>query len=304
MAGGSSHQRAVEKSAKVRAGEPPNTAVQQAVPAVPTSKFEWRDLLLFGLGFLVEALALLFGFSILMFVAAIILWFAARGYRHERSPNETRQLRWILDIGSAVSLILITSILTITIKTLWENHTKPHSTQTEESSVKLTAYIPTTMPYQDGYPFAGIVWKPQDVDVRLDLENGSVSIRNLDFRVRFDEDTSVAGVGQITQIPNVVAFLADNDIHSIILQGDSGAVPIKLGPGTGSIYRVQCPDIFANTVVQFTIAATGAIRAPADGSLPKQFTFKRKAPTFIRVEGSYEASASQAPKAFEYSHQF
>jgi hypothetical protein len=84
------------------------------MPSEPRPKFDWPDLLLVGVGLLAEALALLYGASILTLGAATVFWFALRGYGRKKKPN-ARSLRF--DIVSALALIAATTVLPIGIKT-------------------------------------------------------------------------------------------------------------------------------------------------------------------------------------------
>jgi hypothetical protein len=87
-------------------------------PTEPQLKIDWRDLGLAGIGLLVEALALLYGVSVLTLAAAALFWFAIRGYRRERKPNVPATLRF--HIVSAILLVIGTTVIPIGIKILME----------------------------------------------------------------------------------------------------------------------------------------------------------------------------------------
>jgi hypothetical protein len=81
------------------------------------------------------------------------------------------------------------------------------STETLETpSPKVDAYIQpgSSNPYPPQAILGGIVWDDKYVDVRLDIGVGAVAIQNLDFEVALD--TSIAGIGQISQLADVTSF--------------------------------------------------------------------------------------------------
>ena len=159
-------------------------------------------------------------------------------------------------------------------------------------SLTLNTYLQPDEPYAEGTLLAGIVWDKRYVDVRLDVNNGAAAIQNLDFLVGLD--TSIAGVGQISQIPGVTAFPAESPpptwLQGTDLQGNPVSVPIMPAPGMASIgpvYRVQCSNIFANTTLHFVVASV-VLNAPENGQPPKQLFGMRRPPRMIRVKGKYE----------------
>jgi hypothetical protein len=78
------------------------------------SKMDWKDLLLAGVALLIEALALLWGASMLTLGAAVLFWFALRGYRHERNPRIRPSKAF--NLLSALFLVCGTTVLPIGIK--------------------------------------------------------------------------------------------------------------------------------------------------------------------------------------------
>jgi len=158
--------------------------------------------------------------------------------------------------------------------------------------VDLGAYLQPDEPYPAGMPLAGIVWRQEYVDVRLDIANGAIAIQNLDFLIRLD--TSIAGIGQLSQFPGVTAFPANAPperwLRGTDLEGNPVSVPITPIPGTmntAPIYRVHCSEIFANTVVHLVVASA-ALNPLQNGQLPKQLFALRRAPMLIQIKGGYE----------------
>jgi hypothetical protein len=159
-------------------------------------------------------------------------------------------------------------------------------------SLIFKAYLQPDEPYLDGTLLAGIVWDKRYVDVRIDVANGAAAIQNLDFVVGVD--TSIAGVGQISQFPGVTAFPAGSPppawLQGTDLRGNPVSVPMTPTPGMTSIapvYRVQCSNIFANTVLHLVVASV-ALNPTENGQLPKQLFGTRRSPRTIRIKGKYE----------------
>jgi hypothetical protein len=179
-----------------------------------------------------------------------------------------------------------------------------------EPSVTLLAYLQPEEPYSEGTMLAGIIWQKNYVDTRLDIANG-VAIKNLDFIVGLD--TSIAGVGQLSQFPGITAFpvgsLPPAWLTGTDLKGNPVSIPMTPIPGTMSmapVYRVHCSEVFANTVVHLVIASI-AINSVQNGQLPQQLFAPRRLPKLIKIKGSYE---TQTPGAvvqnhtLEFSYQF
>lgn len=160
-----------------------------------------------------------------------------------------------------------------------------------EPSVILETYLAPNAPYPSGTPMGGIIWEKQYFDVRLDVVNGPIEIKDMDLVIELD--TSIAGIGQISQFPGVTAFPA-NAPPAMWLDGtdENGAnisipaVPVPGAAQIASAYRVHCASIFANTTVHLVIASV-ALNPPVGGSLPKQLFASRRAPKLIHVKGAY-----------------
>jgi hypothetical protein len=188
----------------------------------------------------------------------------------------------------------------------------PKKTQSDvKPAIDLRAYAQPDEPYPQGVLLGGIVWEQQYVDVRLDLSNGQVAIQNLDFLVRLD--TSIAGVGQISQFPGITAFPAQEPPAAWLKgttpdsDGKSISIPVTATPGMpryAPVYRVQCEKIFANTVVHFVIASIAMNPPKADGGLPEQALAPRRSPKLIRIKGSYEIPGSTERYSLEFSYDF
>lgn len=191
-----------------------------------------------------------------------------------------------------------------------ETATKVPATKHLEPSVIFSAYTQPDEPYPEGTLLAGIVWQKQFVDVRLDIANGPVAVQNLDFLIGLD--TSIAGVGQISQFPGVTAFPAGS-APSIWLEGtDSQGNPISIPatppPGMmqgGPVYRVHCSNVFADTVVHLVVASI-ALNPPENGQPPKQLFAPRRPPKLIKIKGKYETVDSGVTESHtvEFSSEF
>ena len=177
----------------------------------------------------------------------------------------------------------------------------------EQPSVTFAAYLQPKQPYPDGTLIGGISWLSHYVDVRLDAANGPVQIKDLDFSVQLD--TSIAGVGQISQFQGVTAF-PNSEPPAAWLQGTDNkgqptSIPIAPTPGlmrSSAVYRVHCSDVFANTVVHFVIASIALNQPTAGGGLPQHLFAPRRAPEAIRLRGSYSTLGGEVhPVHFSYN---
>lgn len=182
---------------------------------------------------------------------------------------------------------------------------KPHQTP----SLTFTATLQPEAPY-DIPMLAGIAWQKLYVDVRIDLTNGAVPIQNLDCLVGLD--TSIAGVGQLSQFPGVTAFPAGSPpamwLEGTDLQGNPSSLPIAPSPGMMSaapVYRVHCTEVFANTVVHLVVASI-VVNPIVNGQLPKQLFAPRRSPRVIKIKGKYETrnGASVDNHNVEFSKEF
>jgi hypothetical protein len=165
---------------------------------------------------------------------------------------------------------------------------KPH----QEPSLTLTASLQPEAPY-DIPMLAGIALQKDYVDVRVDLINGAISIQNLDLLVGLD--TSIAGIGQLSQFQGVTSFPAGSQpamwLEGTDLQGNPNSIPIAPTPGMMSaapVYRVHCSEVFANTIVHLVVASI-AVNPVENGQLPKQLFAPRRPPRMIKVKGKYES---------------
>jgi hypothetical protein len=184
----------------------------------------------------------------------------------------------------------------------------PHSAP----NVSFKAYLQPGAAYPEGVPFAGIIWQKHYFDARFDIDNGGVSIQNLDFLVSLD--TSIGGVGQLSQFPGITAFPA-NEMPAAWIpgtdnNGKSVTIPIEPIPGfigLAPVYRVHCSDIFANTVVHLVIASV-ALNPTQNGVFPEGYTLwaPRRAPKTISVKGTYETVVKGKVESHpvEFSYRF
>lgn len=162
-------------------------------------------------------------------------------------------------------------------------------------------------PHPDDFIFAGILWKPIYSDVRLDLSVEQSDIQDVDFVISLDE--SVAGVGQITQFPDVIAFPVEGNVTALTLfgkdeHGNEVSLPVAPTPGNVSIapsYRVHCKEVLANTVLRLAIASVAISPRKPDGSAPDTLFAPRRDPTFLKIDGSYKSANVRHP--LQYSMQ-
>ena len=184
----------------------------------------------------------------------------------------------------------------------------PPAVDISHAAVSASAYLQPEEPYAVGVPLAGIVWMKQYVDVRLDIASGSAQIKNLDFLVGLD--TSIAGIGQISQFPGVTAFPVDEPAAAWLQGATASGAPVSIPmlpiPGTmrsAPIYRVHCSEVFSNTTVHFAIASIALNPPTVKGGLPAQLFAPRKPPTTIRVKGSY-STLDGSQHALEFFYRF
>jgi hypothetical protein len=146
--------------------------------------------------------------------------------------------------------------------------------------------------------------------VRLDIANVAAAIQNLDFLVGLD--TSIAGVGQISQFSGVTAFPESSPppawLRGTDIQGNPTSVPITPLPGamrTAPVYRVHCSEVFANTVIHLVVASI-AMNPVENGQLPQQLFAPRRSPKTIKIKGKYETrtGATIQNHDVDFSHEF
>jgi hypothetical protein len=171
-----------------------------------------------------------------------------------------------------------------------------HPTRLQASAdrplIKMQAYLQPDEPYFEGTLLAGIVWQKQYVDVRVDIANGPTDVHDLDFIVGLD--TSIAGVGQISQFLGFTAFPDSSPppawLQGTDLEGKPLSVPMAPMAGamnTAPVYRVRCSEVFANTVVHLVIASI-ALNSAVNGRMPSQLFATRRPPRAIKIKGKYE----------------
>jgi hypothetical protein len=171
--------------------------------------------------------------------------------------------------------------------------------------VKFDAYIQpgSNNPYPPETIIGGITWDPNYVDVRLDIGAGPVPIQNLNFEVTLD--TSIAGVGQISQFNGVTSF-PNSEAPSVSLIGTDEAgnpVTMPIVPRKGlaqiaPVYRVHCDALYGNTVLHLVIASIALNPMKPGGGLPDRLFAPRRAPRLIELKGSYEAASQRFPLEF------
>lgn len=161
------------------------------------------------------------------------------------------------------------------------------------------AYI-APAPYPKDMVFAGIQWREEYVDVRVDVINGRSATDRLDFTVELD--TYIDGIGQISQFPGVVAVpFGDAPTAWLNGLGENGTPSnIPISNFHGRKWRVQCSNIFPNTTIHLSIASV-ALNNIVDGKLPDKFFAPRRLPVQMNIKGLYEQHGSTKPVEFSYS---
>lgn len=180
------------------------------------------------------------------------------------------------------------------------SHTEPHLT--------FSAYLqPLDESYMEGTLLGGIVWEKRYFDTRLDVSNGAIAVKNLNFLIELD--TSIAGVGQVSQFPGFIAFPSKTTpaawLEGLDSKGNPVSVPIAPTLGmanTAQVYRVHCSDVFSDTVIHLVIASI-AMNHPQNGRLPQQLFAERRPPGMIRIEGTYETEDGRTHPV-QFSHEF
>lgn len=118
----------------------------------------------------------------------------------------------------------------------------------------------------------GIPWSKSYCDVRLKLVSDAIPIENLDFEISFD-NTSIAGVGQISHIPDFTASPVTRldmpggsvsmDFPIIAYEAGTGrptdVIDPIAGPGNiiAPVFRVICARLYADYPLHLVVAALG-----------------------------------------------
>jgi len=197
---------------------------------------------------------------------------------------------------------------------LYPDKPTPSAAQQEHSTPNVIthAYLgPTDAPYPKGTILGGISWEERYTDVRLDIANGPVPIRNLDLTIGLD--THIEAIGQLSGLPNVT-LLPFTSAPGIWLGGTDAKgnrvnYPLTLavsGPAGSPQYRIHCSDIFRDSTLQLVIAAV-VVNAPSPkGELPNQLFGPKRAPQLIQIKGTYETSGVDGTSRYtiDSSHRF
>ncbi len=128
-------------------------------------------------------------------------------------------------------------------------------------------------PYPPGTRIGTIDWLEQFSDVRLDLGNqGDVDVEEIDLVIQTDQ--SIAGVAQISNIPNVIASPEGNMPPSWLEGTDErgSAVSIPIIP-TGTVmtgsWRLYCPKLLKGSAIHLVVAAV-SLTPVEGGRLPRE----------------------------------
>jgi hypothetical protein len=173
------------------------------------------------------------------------------------------------------------------------------------SSLTINAYVPKGDPYPDNYTFAGILWLKFYTDVRLDIVNGPAEVKDVDFQIKLD--TSIAGIGQISQFSGISAFPAQDApqfiVHGKNADGTPVSMPIVPMQGTmrsAPVYRVHCDNLLADTTVHLAIASV-AMNPLTPQGLPETLFAPRRSPKTIQIKGHYSSvDGSSHPLELQY----
>ncbi len=214
-----------------------------------------------------------------------------------------RGLRWPLIIAS--SLLIAGGLYWVNVA-LRPPHAEPAQISPLVPSVNVDAYIQpgSSNPYPPQTILGGIVWNDNYIDVRLDIGLGATALRNVDFSVSLD--TSIAGIGQISQFPGVTSFPNGREMPAVSLEGtdDKGkpiTVPVVPTQGLAQIaprYRVHCNALYSNTVLHLIIASV-AVNQATQGMLPERLFAPKRTPHVIKVKGTFEANSQTFPIEFD-----
>jgi len=200
MGGGNSHQRATAKAAQARMAKQVSATVAKYfaqdpsgtahVPAKPEPKASHRiHYWVGGVGLLFEALALMFGISILTLGAALLFWFALWDYRKERLPNrnETARYSWGFGICSAIVLVMLTTALPFSIKNSMEKRT--HGNQAKGL---IGGHAESIRPHLQTQLVIDSVPQGTDIEFHIEVENISkLQVNGLRAGMRTAEMTSL-----------------------------------------------------------------------------------------------------------------
>ncbi len=255
--------------------------------------------------------------SVIPWIALAVLWHLTWEFvldplrsRAISFANRMGRMAWLIAfcVGGLVSLAYFYSIK-VGIADLGKQHaaaiesgSRPRELGQEEGhetpSPKVDAYIQpgSSNPYPPQTILGGIVWDDKYVDVRLDIGVGAVAIQNLDFEVALD--TSIAGIGQISQFAGVTSFPDGRQMPSVSLEGtdDKGepiTVPLVPTQGLAQIaprYRVHCNALYSNTALHLVIASV-ALNQATQGRLPEQLFAPKRSPHLIKLKGTFEAAS-------------
>ncbi|MEY2604435.1 MAG: hypothetical protein QOH31_2226, partial [Verrucomicrobiota bacterium] len=113
-------------------------------------------------------------------------------------PRQLRSRLWKESRGLTVALITILLLVAGGAMrlgfTIWPRVAEP--------TVEFSAHIPKTEgPYPPKTKVGGVILSPGLTDVRVNLNNGPISIRDLDFDI--STDALIKAVGQVSDLPNV-----------------------------------------------------------------------------------------------------
>lgn len=169
-AGGNSHQRAMHKAAAIQNRTNPEIQPEQSLPEKESlwKRFSWKEVLSLGLGFFVEAWALLYGLSVL-FVAAFVL-FSLAPYlyvQEHHSDWERKKKLKVVTFGCSMSLLITLAFPTVF--NFWKEKRERRDVGT--SAIIKTPRVIEAIPIpRDHFDHSLSEWrirnKPEDMELR------------------------------------------------------------------------------------------------------------------------------------------
>ena len=236
-------------------------------------------------------------------IIAIIVPFTI-GTALEIGNYENRPLA-LLFFGIAGLMLLWTAIATAVSR--WKKHRKPILLDLDinplSQALRLSCRALSAR-YAADAEYFGIRWRPEFVNVRLDIQNAvNVPIEDIEIVVRFD--TALVGIGQTTHLQMESDVLPTMSLDSISVGIEGEEAPDV--PMTGN------PDVFSATSNN-----SGRLRLPLiPGGFNVHLVFatvamsalkdkQQRAPEWIKVEGQYETAEMDGRERYdiEFRHEF
>jgi hypothetical protein len=296
MAGGNSHQRAMEQAAKAHAvgnsghrAEPTATtasAIRQdkPIPGKPEllnvgDSIGFAGILL-GVLLVIIVPPLWVKIPLMFSVCLGIFLFVRRAHwTHGWSPY--RQY-----IGASVSCVIVLAIGIPQFISQWK----------QEHNFPLSIQASLSVGHLDDQILYGIKWKNSFKDVRLEIEDVTeFPIHNLDLTVQVLENSGdfLLGMGQVSDISGVQFHAPEWPHMGLVLQGENGgpwysAEPSDFGQlSFGNHWKMFCPTVPTGVPLRLAIASSN--------------NEAKMVPKKLKVLGTYEVKTNEIDRvaAFE-----